>query len=151
MDRIGPDGGCRCGAVRYTLSLEDEPPVYCCHCLYCQTWSGWAFTQQAVVPEAAIQVTLGEPELYQRVNESGATSRQSVCGTCHTRLWNTNSARPGLAVVRAGTLEGSEHIVPRAHIWTKRKQPWVVLDPQVPVWPENAPPAEFAAALSARR
>ena len=70
-----------------------------------------------------------------------------MCGTCHTRLWNTNTARPGIAVVRAGSLDEAETLVPRAHIWTKRKQPWIVIAEEVPSWPENAPPAEFIAAL----
>lgn len=140
-------GGCRCGAVRYRLNTETTPPTYCCHCLDCQTWSGSAFTEQAVVMEPQIEVTQGEPEVYQRSNASGAVSTQHLCGECHTRLWNTNSARPRLAVVRAGTLDTSETVAPRAHIWVKRKQGWIVISTDVPSWPENAPPADFAAAL----
>ena len=45
-------GGCRCGAVRYTLALDDLPLTYACHCTDCQTWSGSAFSQQVLVPEA---------------------------------------------------------------------------------------------------
>lgn len=142
------EGGCRCGAVRYLLQVEAVPPVYCCHCQTCQTWSGSAFTQQAVIGEDQIEVTAGTVEIYQNVTASGATSIQRVCGTCHTRLWNTNSARPGIAVVRAGTLDESEHLMPRAHIWTKRKQPWIVIAEDIPHWSEGAPMAEFVAALS---
>lgn len=142
------EGGCRCGAVRYRVAAEQMPPVYCCHCLTCQTWSGSAFTQQAVVAEPQIEVTEGEVQIYLNITESGAESTQRLCGTCHTRLWNTNSARPGLAVIRAGTLDDSAGLVPRAHIWVKRKQPWITIDDNVPQWLENAPPADFVAALS---
>jgi hypothetical protein len=62
-------------------------------------------------------------------------------------LWNTNSKRPGIAVVRAGTLDASTTITPRAHIWTKSKQGWVAIPDGIPSWPENAPLDEFAAAL----
>lgn len=141
------EGGCRCGAVRYRLTTDAMPPVYCCHCQVCQTWSGSAFTEQALISDAQIEITAGEIEIYDNITATGATSRQRLCGTCHTRLWNTNSARPGLTVVRAGTLDASEALVPCAHIWVKRKQPWVVIDPAIPSWPENAPPAEFMAAL----
>lgn len=143
-----PVGGCRCGAVRYRLEVEQMPPIYCCHCLYCQTWSGSAFTEQAVVPESAIKTTHGAPVTFERVNDSGATSTQTVCGECHTRLWNVNSQRPGLAVVRAGTLDASQTLEPRAHIWTKRKQAWIAIDPAVPSWTETPPVAEFFAALT---
>ena len=140
-------GGCRCGEVRYRLNAKAMPPVYCCHCQDCQTWSGSAFTEQAVVMEPQVEVTQGQPEVYARTNDSGAVSTQHLCGTCHTRLWNTNSARPGLAVVRAGTLDESETLSPRAHIWVMRKQPWIVIADGVPSWLENAPPTDFVAAL----
>lgn len=45
-------GGCRCGAVRYTLAMDTLPRTYACHCHYCQTWSGSAFSQQAIVAES---------------------------------------------------------------------------------------------------
>ena len=141
------EGGCRCGAVRYRLLADAMPPVYCCHCLTCQTWSGSAFTQQAFVGESQIEVIFGEPEIYVNTTASGAESVQRLCGTCHTRLWNTNSARPGMAVVRAGTLDDSAELSPRAHIWIKRMQPWLVIGEHIPTWPENAPPADFIAAL----
>lgn len=141
------EGGCRCGAVRYRLNVETMPPVYCCHCLTCQTWSGSAFTQQAVIAEEHIAVISGVPEIYTNVSASGTQSVQRLCGICHTRLWNTNAARPGLAVVRAGTLDASAELSPRAHIWTKRMQPWLVIGEGIPIWPENPPPAEFAAVL----
>ena len=145
------EGGCRCGDVRYRLEADAVPPIYCCHCLTCQTWSGTAFTEQALIGEAQITVTEGAVELYENVTASGAISKQRLCGNCHTRLWNTNDARPGIAVVRAGTLDASPALVPRAHIWTKRKQSWIVIDDAVPQWSEGAPPADFIAALGKPR
>ncbi|MEG3150457.1 GFA family protein [Sphingomonas sp. ZT3P38] len=126
--------------------MAQLPPVYCCHCRDCQTWSGSAFTEQAVVREDAIEAT-GPIVDYRFTSPSGSQSFQRLCGSCHTRLWNTNSARPGIAVVRAGTLDASDDIEPRAHIWVKRKQPWVALDDAIPAFEESAPPAEFAAIL----
>jgi hypothetical protein len=139
-------GGCHCGAVRYALAIDDLPAVYCCHCLKCQSWAGSAFTEQAPVREDALAVE-GPVVEYSFTNPSGSTSRQFVCGTCHTRIYNTNSARPGLAMVRAGTLDRSDELVPRAHIWVKRKQPWITIAEDVPQWPETAPAEAFAALL----
>ena len=84
---------------------------------------------------------------YRFTSPSGSESHQRLCGTCHTRLWNTNSARPGIAVVRAGTLDASDALEPRLHIWVKRKQPWVVLAEGVPAFEESASAAEFVAIL----
>jgi hypothetical protein len=139
-------GGCRCGAVRYTLALDALPPTYACHCTDCQTWSGSAFSQQAVVPEAAITVT-GPVTIYELTPPSGRISRQRICAVCHTRIFNTNSARPGVAVIRAGTLDRSNELVVTAHIWTQSKQPWLELPEGAPAWAEAAPPEDMARAL----
>jgi hypothetical protein len=51
-------------------------------------------------------------------------------------------------VVRAGTLDRSDELNVVAHIWTKRKMKGIAIPDDVPSWPENAPPADFIAALS---
>ena len=143
------EGGCRCGAVRYVLALDALPSTYACHCLDCQTWSGSAFSQQAFVPEAALVVT-GAVVAYAFTTPSGNTSTQRMCGVCHARIYNTNSARPNVAVVRAGTLDRSNELRVVAHIWVKRKQHWLTLPEGVPTWPESAPATELLQALAQR-
>ena len=143
------EGGCRCGAVRYTLGLDDLPLTYACHCTDCQTWSGSAFSQQAVVAESAVEAS-GPIVIFELTSPSGRISRQRMCGICHTRIFNTNSARPGIAVVRAGTLDRSNALTVTAHIWTRSKQPWLELPEGAPAWPEAAPPEEMAKALGAK-
>lgn len=134
-------GGCRCGAVRYTLAVDALPPTYACHCHQCQKWTGSAFSLQALVPEAAI--TIGGPlATFERRTED-RVSTQHVCGECHARIYNTNTRRPGLAVVRAGTLDESELLECRAHIFTATRQRWLLLPDDVPQWPEMAPSAEM--------
>ena len=148
MSNIG--GGCRCGAVRYTLALHALPRTYACHCRDCQTWSGSAFSQQTFLPEAALSVT-GPLSVYELTTPSGRFSKQRVCGVCHTRIYNSNSARPGVVVVRAGTLDQSDRLDVVAHIWVKRKQPWLNLPEGVPTWPEGAPVEELLQALTQPR
>ena len=142
-------GGCRCGAVRYTLALDALPKTYACHCRDCQTWSGSAFSQQAFLPEAALSVT-GPIAVYELTTPSGSKSIQRVCAVCHARVYNSNSARPGIVVVRAGTLDRSDELEVVAHLWVKRKQPWLEIPSGVPAWSESAPVAELLAALAPR-
>jgi len=144
------EGGCRCGAVRYRVALDALPPTYACHCTDCQTWSGSAFSQQAVVMEGAIDPS-GPIVLYELTSASGHISRQRMCGLCHTRIFNTNSARPGIAVIRAGTLDQSNELIVTAHIWVRSKQPWLELPEGAPVWPESPPPEDMAKALGFSR
>ena len=142
------EGGCRCGRVRYQAKLETLPRVYACHCLDCQTWSGSACSLQFILPEDQLEVS-GEPALFELTSPDGArTSRQRGCPVCFTRVYNTNSARPGLAVVRAGTLDRSDELNIVAHIWTKRMLSGIAIPDGVPSWPEGAPPADFVAALT---
>jgi hypothetical protein len=142
------EGGCRCGRVRYRAALPALPRVYACHCLDCQTWSGSAFSLQFILPEDQLQVT-GEPGLFELTSPDGSrTSRQRACPVCFTRVYNTNTRRPGLAVVRAGTLDASNQLAIVAHIWTKRKLDGIEIPEGVPAWPEGAPPDDFAAALT---
>ena len=142
------EGGCRCGRVRYAVRL-DRPNVYACHCRDCQTWSGSAFSLQLIVPEGDLELTAGEPDIYERASLDGVrTSRQRGCRACLTRVFNTNTGRPGLAVVRAGTLDRSDELNVVAHMWAKRKLAGVAIPDGVPAWAEGAPPGELLAALT---
>jgi hypothetical protein len=83
-----------------------------------------AFSQQTFAPESTLTVT-GPFAVYEFITPSGKVSTQRMCGTCHTRIFNSNSAWPGVVVVRAGTLDRSDELNTAAHIWVKRKQPWL--------------------------
>lgn len=141
------EGGCRCGAVRYRIDVPSLPKVYACHCHVCQRWSGSAFSLQALVAEAALSVT--GPVVTYEITTEDRTSTQRLCSTCHARIYNTNTRRPGIAVVRAGTFDRSEELECVAHIFTDYRQRWFALPHGVPSWPEAAPPAEFVALVSA--
>ena len=84
----------------------------------------------------------------------GATSsyvhggtEQMFCERCRTRICNGNDAVPGMVVLRAGTLAASDRLTPMAHIWVKRKQPWVLILDGVPRWEGTPCQKAFAAAL----
>jgi hypothetical protein len=141
-------GGCRCGAVRYTLALDSLPPVYACHCHICQRASGSAFSLQALVSEASLIVS--GPVVVREIKTEDRTSVQRFCGTCYARVYNTNTRRPGIAVVRAGTLDRSEELVCRAHIYTATRQAWFAIPEGVPSWPD-APDATFVAVMMEQR
>lgn len=146
MGAQGFEGGCRCGAVRYRLNTPQLPRTYACHCLDCQTWSGSAFAETMLLAEDALAVT-GDVTVFEVAGPSGFVSRQRMCPVCHARVFNTNTGRPGWAIVRAGTLDESHTLDVVAHIWTKRKQPWLGIADGVPTWPEGWSAAEAARVL----
>ena len=93
-------------------------------------------------------LTVSGPIIVREITTDDRVSTQRYCNECLARVYNTNSRRPGIAVVRAGTLDRSEELVCKAHIFTAYKQAWVTLPTEVPQWPEMAPAAEFVAALT---
>ena len=138
-------GGCRCGTLRYTIDLETLPPSYACHCRDCQTWSGSAFALHALLPDTLLTLS-GEAADFRIDADEAMASTHIGCPACMTRIANRNAAVPGMVIVRAGTLDRSDEIVPVAHIWTSRKQPWLDIG-DAPHFAETPSPAQFAEAL----
>jgi len=140
-------GGCDCGAVRYVLSRETLPGVICCHCHGCQTRSGSAFDQTAFIGPDEIVLTGEVVNLY-RTMRSGNKSTLHVCASCHTLIYNTNSASPVRILLRAGTLDDSRAVVPVVHMFTAEKQAWLELRVEVPAYAGFPPAEEFARILA---
>ncbi|MBO9712898.1 GFA family protein [Sphingomonas sp.] len=131
-------GGCRCGKTRYSLDVEAMPLTYACHCTLCQRSTGASFAHQMPVREAVLSVE-GSPLEVAMTGPSGSRSIQRYCPECLTRLYNTNEARPGLVIVRAGTIDGSERLSPVVHIFTSTKQPWITLPEDAEAYADAAP------------
>ena len=49
----------------------------------------------------------------------------TVCPECGS--WICGLPRDGVVRVRGGTLDDTSGLRPTLHLWTRRKQPWVVL------------------------
>jgi len=143
-------GSCQCGAVTWTASAE---PLftYACHCLNCQKRTGSAFSLGLVIAVDALVVT-GELTAWSRASELGNTNTRYSCAGCGNIIYGVGDTNPDLAKVQAGTLEDTGAVEPEVHLWTVRKQPWVVLPPGSPCF-ETQPDdglALFQAALQYR-
>lgn len=133
-------GGCGCGAVRYRFTDRGFRP-YACHCHGCQRRQGSAFAVNQQVVEADLVVE-GSVIEGQAQGLTGATIRLFACPHCLTRIWTFNPTRPGIVTLRTGTRDDSPQLVPAFHIWTSRKQPWIVLPEGVTALEEG--PADAA-------
>jgi hypothetical protein len=119
-------GGCVCAQVRYAWRPSIKFKSYACHCIDCQTRSGSSFTLQQTVLFNDLEVA-GALAEGGSIQPSGARARLFACPQCQCRIYGTNDARPGFAIVRAGTFDHSNQITPDFHVWTQSKQPWVVI------------------------
>ena len=122
--KLPQTGGCQCGKVRYEIT-EKPQAVYTCHCLDCQRLTSTAFSLGVVVPEKGFRLTGLELRQLQRTADSGRVNIRLVCPECGT--WICGMPRDGVVRVRGGTLDDTSWLRPTRHIWTRRKQPWVIL------------------------
>jgi hypothetical protein len=126
------EGGCSCGAVRYRLS-GDPLFVNCCHCVLCQRHSGSAFALNLVIEADRVEILAGEPKPVDVETDDGRIKTRFRCPACQVAVF-TRSAHPGLRFVPAGTLDDPSAIRPGAHIFTRSKLPWVVLEGSTPAF-----------------
>lgn len=117
-------GGCLCGNIRYTLKAEPAATVVC-HCSHCQKVSGSAFSTNFAVKRDDIVFSGGPLASYDDKADSGNTLKRSFCPKCGSSLMSESSGRPGMAVLKVGTLDDVSSVKPGAQIWTASAQPWV--------------------------
>lgn len=142
------EGGCDCKAVRYRMTSAPLF-VHCCHCRWCQRESGSAFALNAMI-EADRVVSLGmEPEVVHTPSNSGLGQKIARCPVCKVAVWSHYAGSgPVVKFVRVGSLDQPDLLPPDVHIFTASKQPWVLLDPDVPafeayydreaIWPKES-------------
>ncbi|CAN5132046.1 hypothetical protein BH10PSE13_BH10PSE13_06980 [soil metagenome] len=123
-------GGCQCGQLRYIVRARPET-VYCCHCRECQKQSASAFGMSLPVPMTDLSFT-GRAASWERDTDIGGRTRCFFCPECGSRVWHQGSASLDWVTIKGGSLDDPSWLRPSAHIWVSRKQPWVVVDPDIP-------------------
>ena len=128
-------GGCRCGKARYEVP---SPPlfIHTCHCMDCQNATGSAFIINIFVDGRDLQ-TSGDLSVTELPTGSGAGRDMYACAVCGTQLWTTYRRASYMPGIRAGTLDDTSTVCPGAHIFTKDKQPWVILPTDAPAFEVN--------------
>jgi len=119
-------GACLCGQVRYRITA-DPVASRICWCRDCQRLSSNG-TVNAMFPTASIEVT-GSTVSHVKVSDSGNQVTRRFCPQCGAPLFADSTGRPGLTVVRVGTLDDPASITPSANIWAASAPPWACLDP----------------------
>ena len=139
-------GRCICDTVRYRL---DAPPLFthACHCLDCQKKTGTAFAMTTIVLHDDLVITHGST----RPTVLSPRRTAHGCAACDTWIYIASTRFPATLTLRPGTLDDASIATPQAHIWVKRKQPWLTLPTGVPCFDENyAMDAVWPAASLAR-
>ena len=125
-------GSCQCEALRF--ELKGRPLfTHACHCLVCRRRSGSAFALTTTVLRDDLTVTRGEVVAKQ------ISPRTTIyrCTACETTVYSASTRFPSTYIVRGGTFDDPDIVEPGAHIWIKRKHPWIVLPDDVPQFDED--------------
>src|SRR6185369_4823613 len=96
-------GGCRCGAVRYSIASK---PLFArhCWCRDCQHIGAGSGTVNVLFPSETVEAE-GEPADYQSQAYSGTLMHRQFCPSCGTPVFAQANTRPQYIGVRAGTLD----------------------------------------------
>jgi hypothetical protein len=119
-------GRCLCGAVTYSVDAE---PIWqgACYCADCQRQTGTAFSVIAGVPSEALTVQGSTLASFTTTGEDHqSTTERRFCSACGSPIFSTIEAMPGLAFLKAGTLDDTSWFEPRAEVWTRSAQPWAL-------------------------
>jgi hypothetical protein len=112
--------------VRYEIT-QAQQLVATCHCTDCQRMTSSAFSIALVLRAGTFRLVRGEPKAVQRLADSGRTTTRWMCLECGS--WICGGIGPDSTPrnVRGGTLDDTSWLQPTVHLWTRSKQPWVVL------------------------
>ena len=127
MGEVVLEGGCLCGAVRYSLSGPARNPCFC-HCASCRRASGAPMVPWGTFSLEAVRIVRGRLSEFR----SSAQVSRGFCARCGTSLTYRHESRAGEIDVTLATLDDPTRIAPRMHVWVGDRLPWVVIGDGLP-------------------
>jgi len=129
-------GSCYCGTVQY--ESQGRLLIFAnCHCDDCRKFSGSAFASVLAVEDRGFTIKSGENNLVPY--ESSPGKHRYFCKTCGCHVFARAAQRPGMVLVRAGTLDDDPRMQPQCHVWVKAKAPWHRICDSLPQYQEGFP------------
>lgn len=117
-------GSCLCGSLTYTCS---SPALFtaACHCKACQKSTGSAFSVVMGVKRSDLVISGNTLKTYEDVGESGKATYRHFCSKCGSTIMAELAIRPGLACIKAGTLDSPDELKPERHFYWRDHQNWI--------------------------
>ncbi len=116
-------GGCLCGKIKYTTEAD---PVFTavCHCTNCQKQAGTFSSVVVAVPATALSMT-GPIKTFEDTGDSGKPVHRRFCPECGSPIISEVDVMPGLALIKAGTLDDTSWLKPTMEVYCSSAQAWV--------------------------
>jgi hypothetical protein len=131
-------GRCYCGDVKF----EFDDPIHSqllCHCRECRYLSGGEPNASIVIFEKNFRVTQGNLKTFARGDLDIPRTRY-FCGNCATHIYVESPPRPGMLVLKIGTLDDHSWFNPQTAIYCIDKQPFHQIPDGVPCFERTPPP-----------
>lgn len=114
------EGGCLCGAIRYSVSGPPFAAEYC-HCRMCQKSAGAVVVNWMDYREEQVTWTAGRPAEY----ESSDSVRRGFCASCGSTLSFRDTGYPEYMTLSIASLDDPNLVEPSSHIYTESQVGWL--------------------------
>ena len=94
-----------------------------------------------------MELITGKLSVWTRRTPSGRHMLCQFCPVCGSRIFHQMADQHDVISIKPGTLLDTKWLSPVGHIWSTRAQPWLDLDSDCLVYPEN--PENFEAIYAA--
>lgn len=121
------NGGCACGAVRYSITTEPGFSFHC-QCRQCQRSSGTGHTSLFIVAKGSVTLN-GEVKFYDQLADDGATVSRGFCPHCGSPIIGKTSGHADKFLFTAASLDDPTSFKPQQVMYHECAQPWDTVDP----------------------
>jgi len=126
------EGGCLCGAVRYSISCTPFAAEYC-HCRMCQKSVGAVVVNWMDFRAEQLTWTSGKPSEY----ASSETVRRGFCAACGSSLSFRDTRHPEYMTLTIASLDDPDLVKPTYHIYADSQVKWLNIDDDCARYPQS--------------
>jgi hypothetical protein len=131
------EGGCACGAVRYTTDAEPVMTGHC-QCRKCQKLSGAGHASFAAFPAGAVDLK-GRLEYWNYTADSGNTASRGHCPVCGSMVLGKTSGFKDMVAIQLASLDDPSKVMPQMVFFTAMAQAWDHIDENLARFPAMPP------------
>ncbi len=126
------EGGCLCGAIRYSVSGVPFAAEYC-HCRMCQKSAGAVVVNWMDFRAEQLTWTVGKPAEY----ESSESVRRGFCAECGSTLSFRDTRYPDYLSLTIASLDDPNLVRPTYHIYSESQVKWLNIDDNCTRFPQG--------------
>lgn len=134
MNRTSLEGGCQCGAIRFSIAAGGIEAAGYCHCGICRRLSGAPVTAWVATAVGAYSLGAGTPVIY-RSSPDGA---REFCAACGSQLLFRGSDGSITVSTTALDTPADPAVVPTFHIHAASRLDWFEIADALPRHPAGS-------------